>query len=110
MTVLSGAYITSNPCTPLFGGVQADVLECLNCPIVKDVLTVDDELGDELGSETLRHKVRCRPPEGCWSSEAKQERSRAVGTGQLHPAAARSGACPCARFGADGRARIRRRP
>jgi hypothetical protein len=41
MTVLSGAYITSIPSLPLFGGAQGDVLECLNCPIVKDVLTVE---------------------------------------------------------------------
>jgi len=59
MTVLSGAYITRNPRVPLFGGAQAVVLECLNCPIVKDVLTVDDVLG----SERLRHNVGADPSE-----------------------------------------------
>jgi hypothetical protein len=39
MTVLSRAYITRNPPLPLFGRAQADVLECENCPIVKDVLS-----------------------------------------------------------------------
>ena len=39
MTVLSGAYITPNPRVPLFGRPQVVVLECLNCPIVKDVLS-----------------------------------------------------------------------
>jgi hypothetical protein len=39
MTVLSGAYIAPNPRVPLFGRAQVVVLECLNCPIVKDVLS-----------------------------------------------------------------------
>ena len=39
MTDLSGAYITWTGHLRLFGGVQADMLECVNCPIVEDVLT-----------------------------------------------------------------------
>jgi len=39
MTDLSGAYITRNQRFPLFGRALVVVLECLNCPIVKDVLS-----------------------------------------------------------------------
>jgi hypothetical protein len=39
MTVLSRAYITCNPLVPLFGRAQVVVLECENCPMVKDVLS-----------------------------------------------------------------------
>ena len=39
MTVLSGAYITWNPRVPLFGRALVVVLECLNCLLVKDVLS-----------------------------------------------------------------------
>lgn len=39
LTVLSGVYITSNQLFPMFGGALVVVLECLNCPIVKDVLS-----------------------------------------------------------------------
>ena len=39
MTVLSGAYITSNRHFSMFGTALVVVLECLNCPIVKDVLS-----------------------------------------------------------------------
>jgi hypothetical protein len=41
MTVLSRAYLARNPFSTVFGRAQADVLECLNCPIVNDVLLVD---------------------------------------------------------------------
>lgn len=37
MTVLSGAYIAMDLRIPTFGRAKADVLECLNCLIVKDV-------------------------------------------------------------------------
>src|SRR5581483_3858849 len=38
MTVLSGPYKSITAGFPLFGRALVRVLECLNCPIVKDVL------------------------------------------------------------------------
>lgn len=111
MTVLSRAFTARNLFLPLFGRAQAPVLECENCPIVKDVLS--STAYSSMTNWALRHSGTTlvpTPPEGCWSSEAKQEQSRAVGPGQLHPAAARSGARPCARIGTYGGARPERRP
>jgi hypothetical protein len=53
MTVLSGAYITLNPLPGLFGRAQVVVLECLNCPIVNDVLVHRVVLGSEHCGTTL---------------------------------------------------------
>ncbi|WP_146228996.1 hypothetical protein [Streptomyces sp. NWU339] len=39
LTVLSAAYITPEPLRPLFGRGLVGMLECLNCPLVKDALS-----------------------------------------------------------------------
>ena len=51
MTVLSVAFSQRNDRFRVFGIAQADVLECLNCPVVKNVLVLDRAL------ETPRHDV-----------------------------------------------------
>ena len=51
MTVLSGVPQQWNPRFRVFGIALLDVLECLNCPIVNDVLVRDRAL------ETPRHNV-----------------------------------------------------
>jgi hypothetical protein len=51
MTVLSGAFSLWNAHFRVFGIAQTDVLECLNCPVVKDVQVRDRAL------ETPRHDV-----------------------------------------------------
>ena len=51
MTVLSRASGVRNPRFRVFGIAQVDVLECLNCPVVKDVQVWDRAL------ETPRHDV-----------------------------------------------------
>jgi hypothetical protein len=52
MTVLSGAYKCGRGRFQLFGRPHVRVLECLNCPIVKDVLSDADVVA---GAEGLRH-------------------------------------------------------
>jgi signal transduction histidine kinase len=42
---------------PLFGRPLADVLECLNCPMVKDVLSRTDVVIGRTGHEDTRHDV-----------------------------------------------------
>ena len=39
LPLLSAAYITPEPPRPLFGRALLGMLECLNCPLVKDALS-----------------------------------------------------------------------
>src|SRR5690348_2308121 len=61
MTVLSGPYITRNRCLPMFGRPDVRVLECLNCPVVKDVqVRTGRETGHRRGSGDTAARRRCR--------------------------------------------------
>jgi hypothetical protein len=52
MTVLSRPYKSVLHLFPLFGRPQAGVLECLNCPMVKDVLRSTDVVTGAQGMKT----------------------------------------------------------